>query len=95
MEMAGNNEDGYLSTELDTRETQAKEGQVGLAVVELLAAKTGTSPEELPYRLHDYVDVDALNRLVSASDSALEVSFTVEEYVVTVDENGSVHCRKH
>ncbi|MUV57047.1 MULTISPECIES: HalOD1 output domain-containing protein [Halobacteriales] len=43
--------------------------------------------EDDTYQLHDYVDVDALDQLVNASQADVEVQFTVEgvQLVVTPD----------
>jgi len=40
------------------------------------------------YQLHDYVDVDALERLLSASADGLEVRFTVEDVSLAVTGDG-------
>lgn len=64
-----------------------------LAVVELLASLEGVQPHETSFQLNDYVDGEALDRLLSSANSAVEVSFTIEEYRVTVDSDGNVTCQ--
>jgi len=65
------------------------------AVVEAVAELAGVGPAELADEtgivLYDYVDPDALNAMVgSRSDSSVDVSLTVGDYAVSVDEMAAV-----
>jgi hypothetical protein len=59
------------------------------AIVESLAEVLETDPMDVP-PLHDYVDTDALNALVTSptDDGSVTVSFTHERARVLVDSDG-------
>lgn len=43
------------------------------------------------YRLYDTLNPDALGELIASADSAIRVEFQVQEFGVTVSENGVVN----
>jgi len=68
--------------------------QPSIAVLEAVATATNRDPIDLP-RLHDYVDPDALDALVSAesADGSVSVSFDYDGLEVTVDAVDSIELR--
>ncbi|AZQ15753.1 HalOD1 output domain-containing protein [Halorubrum sp. PV6] len=65
------------------------------AVVEAIAELAGVDPDELADEtgivLYDYVDPDALNAMVGTRpDSGVDISLTVGDYAVSVDEMAAV-----
>jgi hypothetical protein len=69
------------------------EGEFNHTIIEMVAALEGTEPHKTSFQLHEYVDGEALDSLLASSSTELEVTFTVEDYRVTVDSTGSVDCR--
>lgn len=68
--------------------------QPSIAVLEAVATATNRDPIDLP-RLHDYVDPDALDALVStgSADGSVSVSFDYDGLEVTVDSVDGVELR--
>lgn len=86
-------QDGDVQPEISGSCGELSEG-VEVTIVEMLARAEGTSPQDLSFCLHDYIDADALGQLLTTADSELEVTFTVEDYRILVDEDGRVSCRE-
>jgi hypothetical protein len=61
-------------------------------VVEAVAAVRGRSADELDDPLNDVVDVDALERLVSATDGVTAVTFEYSGCTVTVSSETAVEA---
>jgi len=59
-------------------------------VVEIIETLETCGLEDDAYQLHDYVDVDALEQLVSSSDGDITVQFTVEGIPLEVSLDGVV-----
>jgi len=57
-------------------------------VVEIIETLETCGLEDDAYQLHDYVDVDALEQLVSSSDGDITVQFTVEGIPLEVSLDG-------
>ncbi|TYT61747.1 HalOD1 output domain-containing protein [Natrialba swarupiae] len=61
-----------------------------IVIAKALATFEGVDPETLPtacgIRLHDYVDPDALDKLVS-SDEDVSILFNIEDYRVKVGDS--------
>ena len=76
---------GYSSTQ-----TLSKETSPSLQVIEIIAARDGTDPRELPV-LNDTIDTEALDRLFEG-DARLAgaISFRYCGYGVTVSANGEI-----
>ncbi|WP_231185095.1 HalOD1 output domain-containing protein [Haladaptatus sp. DYF46] len=62
-------------------------------VVREVAARAGVQPNELP-PLYDFIDPDALDRVVHSTDSDLELSFVFAGYRVTIEGDGSVRVHQ-
>lgn len=65
------------------------------AVIEAVVVTTGRDPTAIP-PLHDYVDADALNALVtprSESTTAISVSFLYDGVIVRVDSKGWIEVQ--
>jgi spore coat protein CotH len=75
-------------------EVASTEKNIGVTIVELLASYEETQPEQLELCLHDYVDVESLERILASENPQLRVSFTVEEYEITIDQDWTIYCRK-
>jgi hypothetical protein len=69
-----------------------KETKPTAAVVASVAKATNRSPDELPV-LYEYLDPDALNRLLTdphSSGSSLEITFNFDDNIVTLHQDGSL-----
>lgn len=69
---------------------------VSITILRRVADREGTSAEELP-PLHDVIDPDALDTLVSAAsarDQELMVRFQYEGYTVAVRGDGAVELSR-
>lgn len=79
------------STEMEERRVRQS---VGRAVVEQVATAEGVDPVEIPVPLYDVVDPDALDALVTDSESEStvlsEITFPYYGYDVAVAADGSV-----
>ncbi|MFW5895877.1 MAG: HalOD1 output domain-containing protein [archaeon] len=65
-----------------------------IAIVETIAAIEGTDPTELDFFLHDFVDPEALDRLLLAEKGGdLQVELRVRDHLVTVRADGSLRLR--
>lgn len=66
------------------------------AVIETIAAATNNDPHHMP-PLHDYVDVDSLDGLVTAgtndTDRAVCIIFPYKQHTVLVESTGTVEVR--
>lgn len=63
------------------------------AVVDVLASIDEVSPCRTDFVLHDYVDPEALNDLISRNTDgpgSLQVSFQVRKYTVVVTDDGTI-----
>ena len=63
-------------------------------VVEIVTLLEEHGRPQESYHLDDYVDVDALDRLVDSTREPFSVSFTVDSVQVTVSEEGVSARRK-
>jgi|GEM_PF-3047953 len=66
-------------------------------IVTAIARLEGVDPAELQLCLADYVDPDALSALLAHRDAGapgLTVSFTVEDYVVTVSREAGIRVAR-
>lgn len=67
--------------------------QPSVSVVEAVSAATDRTPTELP-PLHDHVDPDALDTLISRGESsAVTISFSYAGTVVVIDGDGTISVR--
>jgi len=66
------------------------EPKLTLKVIDTIADTVEKEPTQLGFRLSDYVDCDALERLAANSESEWTVSFDIPEYTVTVTSDRSV-----
>lgn len=65
-----------------------------IAIVESIAAIEGSDPTDLEFVLYDFVDPDALDRLLlGATGGDLSVELRVGHYLVTVRADGSLQLR--
>ena len=55
-----------------------------------LARADGVEPHELEYQLQEYVDTDALGRLVAMDNTDWRLTVTVADHEVTVDGTGRI-----
>lgn len=57
-------------------------------LLEIIDALDARGLDSRSYQLHDFVDVDSLERLLATSDGGVEVRFTVKgiDLVVTADD---------
>jgi len=60
-------------------------------VVAALAAAEGVDPQELDYRLSEYVDTDALTTLATSDGSVWEFKFHVKNHTVTLTHDGRIY----
>lgn len=78
----------------DTAYEPTTDEPVSAAVVRALAAATDTDPTDVDLRLYDAVDPDALDALYPSGRRAdLEVTFTLGEFEVTVEDTRRVTVR--
>lgn len=72
----------------------ALDEEIAVSLVRKIAEKRGEKPTETSVRLHDHVDPDGLNRLLShartSENAAWEFELTVEGSTVTISSDGSV-----
>lgn len=68
-------------------ESSSKSLDPSQRVIETIAEKAGRSSMELPC-LYDVIDPEALDRLISSTNSAGSVTFQYNGFVVTVDGDG-------
>lgn len=63
-------------------------------LIEVVAARKGVAPLDLPERLYDAIDPDALDALLMPSnadgDDSLSVEFTYCGYHVSMDQDGHI-----
>lgn len=59
------------------------------SIVQVIASLDNSSPDELP-PLHDVVDPDALETLLTTADHPLSITFEYHTYRVTVSSDGSI-----
>lgn len=64
--------------------------EVASEIVTAIAAAEGGDPGDLDYALQDYVDVDAIEALLTRSDGSWTLSFEVPGHSVTVTDDGVV-----
>jgi len=64
--------------------------EVGIAVVESVAAVADVDPMNLEPRINDVVDPDALDRTLRSSPSSASFAFPFGDYLVTVWSNGKL-----
>ncbi len=62
-------------------------------VVREVAAQADVQPNELP-PLYDFIDPDALDRVVHSTDADLELSFRFAGYRVTIEGDGSIRVHQ-
>ena len=67
-----------------------KTQSISMKVVEKVAEREGVDPLDIPSPLHDAIDPDAMESLVSAGsdsgdDEGVRMEFTYCEYEITVD----------
>lgn len=60
----------------------------GDLVVEIIEALEAYGLDSTQYQLHDFVDVDALERVLSSASGPIEIRFTVEGVRVVVTPDG-------
>lgn len=65
------------------------EKSVSLALVTALAEVEGVDPVDLP-PLSEHLDLEALDDLIEPADADVIVSFSINEYDVTVTSDGTV-----
>lgn len=86
--------DNHISAEAPVRGAQSfeydGETEVGVAVAEAVAAVADVDPMELMTRVHDVIDPDALDQCVRSASADAAVSFTFDDYRVTVRGTGTV-----
>ena len=90
-----NTEYKKTETRADTRELErnVSDQNISVAAVEMLASLKSVQPCKINLQLNDYLDPEALNRLVASSRADLTVSFTVDDYTVTVEGDRTVRCK--
>ena len=59
-----------------------------VAIVEGIADVEGVAPTELGFRLHDYIDTTAIEKL-GAHDSEWTLRFTVAHHAVEIESGGT------
>lgn len=76
--------------------TDRKGGEVSPStkVIESLAAAEGVDMTELGYELYEYIDPEALDRLIEGSGSDCRVEFIVADHSVVVDGDGTVQINE-
>jgi len=62
-------------------------------VVREVAARADVQPDELP-PLYDFIDPDALNRVINSTDADLQLSFVFAGYRVTIEGDGSIRVQQ-
>ena len=63
---------------------------LSVAIVWALAEKEGVSPTELGYSLQEYIDAEALDALAEHRGTEWLLRFAVEEYTITVNNDGYI-----
>jgi len=61
-----------------------------MTVLEAIANREGTSPEQLDYSLQEYVEADALRLLEEHDSESWTFSFEVPDHTVTVSGDGTI-----
>lgn len=76
--------------------SEVADGSVSRAIVEAIADKEGLDPVELTPPLYEVIDPDALERIFADTSTVGSVTFTYENYEVTVrsDDHISVEKRR-
>lgn len=64
------------------------------AVIEKLATATNTDARDLPQRLHEVVDTDALDHLFADRDTEGRVEFEFCDHHVTVASDGEIELEE-
>lgn len=84
----------FMTDEIDPENGNTLEQvrKPSIAVVNALADATGRDPGEIA-PLYGYIDCEALDAVVTLSDSDVRVTFSYEEYTVIVESDGSVTVR--
>ena len=59
-------------------------------VATALARAEGSEPYELDYQVHDYLDTDAIGRLVAMENTDWRLTVTVADHEVTIDGSGRI-----
>ena len=59
-------------------------------LVRAVAQADGVEPTELDVRLQDYIDVDAIERLVAHDSSSWSLSFELSDHDVTITGSGVI-----
>lgn len=84
----------YISTEMPVHRSRSfeydDETEVGVAVVEAVAAVADVDPMELAPRIHDVIDPDALDRCIRSAPADAAVSIPFDDYRVTVRGTGTL-----
>lgn len=62
-------------------------------VVREVAARADVQPNELP-PLYDFIDPDALGRVIHSTDADLQLSFVFAGYRVTIEGNRSIRVQQ-
>lgn len=57
-------------------------------ILEIVHALDEQGIDENTYTLHDYVDIDALTRVVDSADDSIEVRLTIEGVQFTITQDG-------
>ena len=61
---------------------------LSVAIIEAIADVEGEAPTELDYRLHDYIDTTAIEKL-GAHGGDWTLRFTVADHVVLIESGGT------
>lgn len=75
-----------METETVRSDFDPTEKDPSFAVIEAIAAIEGIPPTTLTRRLHDHIDPEALNELMTSANEA-SVSFSADQYQVQVTED--------
>jgi hypothetical protein len=75
-----------------TYHNPAQSDPLSTTLFEALAVVEGVAPENLPIRLYDHIDVDAIDALFNAAnpDTQWQLTLTINRYTVTAHADGEI-----